>query len=172
MKIVLIFISFFLCQSCINTNKDNSLKEDSLRKEFLDKFENLLQNKYIDKSKDPLKQLIEESDKKYTQIVCVEGIDELVNSPLGDSIWDISIYNGDTIYRLNFDSWYCDYLSEIRDSEPWVSKYMSQVCCIKDISPTAVCIVLEKAKISSLKNEKIRLFLAVHFITLMLRTPL
>ena len=132
----------------------------------------MLQNRYQDKSKDPLKQLIEESNEKYPQIICIDSISQLVNSQLGDSIWDI-IYDDDASnYCIDFDGWYCDFMQEINNPEPWVKEYMDDVCLSKDISPIAVIIILEEARFSSLKNEKVRLLLAVHFTTLMLRTPL
>ena len=160
-------LSFFFCQSCINTSKNDSLEENSLRKNFLVKFETLLQNRYQDKSIDPLKQLIVESNEKYPQIVFIDSV-----SQLGDSIWDIIYYDDGSNYCIDFDGWYCGFMQQINNPEPWVKEYMDDVCSAKDISPIAVIIILEKARLSSLKGEKVRLLLAVHFTTLMLRIPL
>lgn len=161
-------LAFFLLQSCLNKSNKNTLEDKSLRKEFLVKFEKLLQDKYHDKSIDPLKQLIVESNEKYPQIIFIDSISKLVNSQLGDSIWDVIYYDGGSNYCVNFNGWYCEFIEGIDDSAPWVNEYMNSVCNSKDITPSAVVIILEKARFSSLEEEKIRLLLAIHFITLML----
>lgn len=51
-------LAFFLLQSCLNKSNKNTLEDKSLRKEFLVKFEKLLQDKYHDKSIDPLIQIL------------------------------------------------------------------------------------------------------------------
>jgi hypothetical protein len=165
----LLIVAFLILSSC-NFTKDNTLDKYPLYREFLVDFEKLLELKYGQhKKKDLFKMFIQENDEMYPTVICLDIDNKLKKYLFKDSLWmPLKQPNGDSIYFLNFNGWFCDFLEEIKDIEPWIEEYKKTVCFDAHIGPTAIANVLDYGKNSNLKNEKMRFFIAVHFYSVML----
>ena len=168
MKAFLI-VSISVIVSC-NTSNKNEIDQHSVFSEFLCDFEGLLEQRYGQQYEkaDLFRKFIQENNEAYPLLICLDNIDNLFKYFHVDSLWiPISQHNGDIIYFLNFDGWFCDFMDELAVAESWIEDYKDIVCSAKDISPTSIVLVLENAENMDLKNEKIRFFIAVHFFSLM-----
>ncbi|MBW6480812.1 MAG: hypothetical protein K0B37_15390 [Bacteroidales bacterium] len=163
----LLIIAIFTLVSCNVTNK-RTLDQHQLFSEFLFDFEELLEQRYGQQHENDLfRMFIIESNEVYPTGICLDNINNLFKYLLIDSLWMPVEKNGDVMFFLNFDGWFCDFMDELTDIEPWMAIYRDTVCPAKDISPTSIVLVLEHAENSDLKNEKIRFFIAVHFFSIM-----
>lgn len=167
MKLILAIVIFALV-SCNLTNK-KTLDQYPVFSEFLYDFEELLEQRYGQQPENDLfRVFIQENNEMYPRLVCLDSIDNLFKYLHVDSLWvPVEQNNGDVIFFLNFDGWFCDFMDELAVVEPWIADYRDTVCSAKDISPTSIALVLENAEDLDLKNEKIRFFIAIHFFSIM-----
>ncbi len=169
-RVKLLLVMAFLTFASCNFTKDNTLEQYPLFREFLVDFERLLELEYgKHHERDLFLMYVLENDEIYPAGICLDSINNLFKYIIEDSLWiPVEQKNGGSIYFLNFNGWFCNFLEELKDIEPWIAEYRANVCSAGDITPSSYILILDHVKTSDLKNEKLRFLIAVHFFSIMI----